>query len=335
MLIFCALVALSSHPAPKPRECNDLAAIVVDDLWTDTASANEEEQGFRVVVARWWRSAPHFDRRVYQVDQTFALRLHREVRCHAQLLRKVRDAVADISFNDDLLLRLRKTLLASWAHDVPYRVEEHASLTPTLEQRFQAIALRFYRKTRKPLTITSASRTPFSQAQAMYTKLSLGSRLLRLYRARAAAGAIVASYRQGRKARQPRREVVAAMEQTIRQQMRKGTFISDHLRGDALDVRSYGLRRREVRTFVQLAQQSAGVWAKVERRPPHIHLAFRATATRRSAGQPIAGRSKARAPGGAPQRIEKASSHDNPLATPGSASGPQGVTPDKPAIQKL
>jgi hypothetical protein len=118
--------------------------------------------------------------------------------------------------------------------------------------------------------ITSGTRTPREQADAMYQKIRLGQRLTRLYADADAATEIQAAYRAHQRA--GRDACVGAMARVITAQMARGLFISRHLHASAVDVRSRDMTRRQRRTFVAVVAQFPQIELIDEGVPPHFHL---------------------------------------------------------------
>jgi hypothetical protein len=142
-----------------------------------------------------------------------------------------------------------------------------------VELRIARVARRFFRHARRPLVVTSGTRSPRSQAIAMYRKLRRGQNLLGLYRKTRLAREVVRTWRRARRSRRPPRAIVEALTGTLQAQMRRGDYLSAHLRNGAVDVRSRTMTRRRKRIFRWAVEQVEGVTlVKEERRPPHFHL---------------------------------------------------------------
>jgi hypothetical protein len=137
------------------------------------------------------------------------------------------------------------------------------------------LADRFHRRKRRVLVITSGTRTPYTQARAMYSKLIRRARYRRLYRKRELAEEIRQSFYAARRVRPRlrRREVIARMAATIRQQMDRGLYVSEHLREGAVDLRSRNLRRSQKVVLERTVRELCGLKLnREERTPPHFHL---------------------------------------------------------------
>jgi Putative peptidoglycan binding domain len=103
------------------------------------------------------------------------------------------------------------------------------------------VAYDYYLWTGEGLTVTSGTRTPRSRAAAMFKKLTRGGISPHFYRNRQAYEEILAAYNAARKARANEQATVDAMTRVIDRQVSKGIYISLHLRGEAVDVRSRGM----------------------------------------------------------------------------------------------
>ena len=151
-----------------------------------------------------------------------------------------------------------------------YTVEDGVHLGPQMEPVIVRIADEFHRRTGRSLEVTSGTRSPVEQADAMYDKITLGQHLTSLYRDFDAATEIQHAYRSHR--REGRARCVSAMAQVISRQVRRGCLISRHLSASAADVRSRGMNRRERGIFVQVVRSVRGVSLLEEGTPPHFHL---------------------------------------------------------------
>ena len=112
-----------------------------------------------------------------------------------------------------------------------------------------------------PLHVTSATRTPERQAAALVTKRKLGEDLRRLYRSNGdIAAALMAAP-----------NTTSAMAAIIRRYMNAGRYLSRHMRGDAVDLRTRNLSGAQ-RQQVLSAAGRLGARAIYETTPAHIHI---------------------------------------------------------------
>jgi len=154
-----------------------------------------------------------------------------------------------------------------------YRVQPHVRLTLPVEHRVSQLADHFFAKARRELVITSGTRSPEEQATAMYLKLILRSDLRRLYRKWEAAQEIKRAYSAGWTKRLRRPQIIAAMADVIRAQMKEGIYVSPHLKAGAVDIRSRSWRAGTKAAFQRAAASFSGLrLLREEKTPPHFHL---------------------------------------------------------------
>jgi hypothetical protein len=153
-----------------------------------------------------------------------------------------------------------------------YSLLPGVDLAPFVEHKVDAIAELYFRKTGKDLIVTSGTRDPERQAEAMHELFRLGADVLRLYKDKEAVREIKRAYDEGLSTRQPAASSVAAIAQVIRAQVERGVFISAHLREGAVDIRNREMTATEKRAFIEGLEEVGGVMALEESRPPHYHL---------------------------------------------------------------
>lgn len=126
----------------------------------------------------------------------------------------------------------------------------------------------YRRETGRELIVTSAGRTARAQAVAMYRNFVRhgSARVIRGYRNKRAAREIANAYEANR--RRPRR-AIDAMAAVINRQVGDGVFVSNHLRGKAVDLRSWGPSRARLKPLMQIAR--ARGW-RVLVEASHIHV---------------------------------------------------------------
>ncbi|XXX82760.1 hypothetical protein WMF30_28930 [Sorangium sp. So ce134] len=153
-----------------------------------------------------------------------------------------------------------------------YVVLPGVDLAPAVEQKVAEIACAYHRRTGKELVITSGTRDPARQAEAMHDLFRHGADVLGLYRDKAAAREIKSAYEEGLSDDLPSEAVIAALERVIRAQIDRGVFISAHLREGAVDIRNRDMTPAQKRAFIEGVDEVGGVLALEESRPPHYHL---------------------------------------------------------------
>jgi len=116
-----------------------------------------------------------------------------------------------------------------------YSVNQGILMTDSLRPQLQTLADRYHAQTGNNLHITSGYRPPSRQASAMYDLIQAhGTGYVRnLYANKTAVDQILSAYRNNSG---NRNDAVAAMTRTIANQVGHGTYISDHLRSQALDI---------------------------------------------------------------------------------------------------
>ena len=112
----------------------------------------------------------------------------------------------------------------------------------------------------------------------MYGKLARRLRYRSLYKKRELAEEIRQTYLAARRRGKRAAEIIAAMTATIEDQVRRGLYVSAHLKRVAVDVRSYDMPRRVRRALQRAVASFEGMSLLREKRPPHFHLEVPATA---------------------------------------------------------
>lgn len=155
-----------------------------------------------------------------------------------------------------------------------YTVKPGVRLSPEVREKLADIAERYHKATKRTFLVTSGTRSPREQAEAMYGKLRAGDRLW-VYRDQASVGPIREAYDRGRKKRWKKARVIDAMTEIIAGQVARGVYISRHLRAHAFDVRCYDMTRRQKRAFRAAVEAARHVRVIEEKRPPHFHCEVR------------------------------------------------------------
>lgn len=110
-----------------------------------------------------------------------------------------------------------------------------------------------------PILVTSAIRTPEEQAYALYTKRRLGDNLYKLYGQDRAAPIMAVP------------NDVNAMTAAIQKMMSRGVFMSQHMKANALDIRSRNWTGEQSRVVADVVR-SLGAKYLFETKPPHLHI---------------------------------------------------------------
>ncbi|HSI72331.1 MAG TPA: hypothetical protein VK934_04080 [Fimbriimonas sp.] len=154
---------------------------------------------------------------------------------------------------------------------VPFAVAGDINIPPKVEKQVAKIAKKVLERTGTRVVITSAARTPKSQADAMRIKMDLGENPKRLYANKHAAGEIANAYSWAKKCGLDAGSVTDTMAMVIQRQMDSGVYISRHLHEGAVDLRSKNLNAWEKRIVKQAAIEE-GAKVLMESTPPHIHI---------------------------------------------------------------
>jgi peptidoglycan hydrolase-like protein with peptidoglycan-binding domain len=149
------------------------------------------------------------------------------------------------------------------------RIELSTSDLGTLNR----LAYLYYLWTDKKITVTSGTRTAGEQAEAMYDNWYYHRNETR-YGDRDAEEEIREAYETAIKARERRSATVDAMTSVIEDQVQDDTYISPHLRGRAVDVRTRDMSSEDYEVFDSLADHfRPGMQVREEE--DHDHLQFR------------------------------------------------------------
>lgn len=153
-----------------------------------------------------------------------------------------------------------------------YSTLSGVSLTTDVASKVKKIADKYYELTQKDIVITSGTRTAQSQAEAMYGKLSGGDRLT-VYAQKKAAGEVRDAYDAAVKAKKSKSDTIDDIKKVIEAQIKRGVYISKHLKKGAVDVRSRDMTTQDKAHF-RTAAGTVSAMVILETVPPHFHLQF-------------------------------------------------------------
>ena len=153
-----------------------------------------------------------------------------------------------------------------------YELASGVVLSSKIQAKVKRIADRYYAEAERKITVTSGTRSAKAQARAMYRKLAAGGSMS-IYKDKASAKEIEKAYLDGKKAEESKGQIVKRMTKAIEGQVKKGKYISKHLRAGAIDVRSRDMSSEEREHFRQAAKGVAKSFI-LETKPPHWHLQF-------------------------------------------------------------
>ena len=155
-----------------------------------------------------------------------------------------------------------------------YELKSGVILSAKIEAKVRRIADRYYAKAKRKITVTSGTRSAKAQARAMYVKIAAGGSMsIYRRRTRARAEEVKKAYLEGKKAQENKSQIVKRMTKVIEDQVKKGIYLSRHLRAGAIDVRSRDMSSEEREYFRQAIKGVAKSFI-LERKPPHWHLQF-------------------------------------------------------------
>jgi hypothetical protein len=153
-----------------------------------------------------------------------------------------------------------------------FEVLPDVDLSQKVEDKLVEIARGFQKRTGKTFVVTSGTRGPEDQAAIIHDKLARGEDLNKLYRDKAAVLELRKLFDAAKTAKRSREASIALLAGAIRAQMKRGVFISAHLRAGAADVRSSSMEESERRVFLEVAKDAGGISVMHESSPPHFHL---------------------------------------------------------------
>jgi len=155
---------------------------------------------------------------------------------------------------------------------ISYSLKPGVTLDMLVENVVTEIADCYYAYSHKPLLITSGTRTPTEQAQAMFAKLEQGDRLA-IYTNQEAAKEIRDAYDLGKQSEENYEDIINAMSGVVLNQISKGVYISKHLRAGAVDISQNGMTDDDKSKFELCAETTENVDKVLdEEKPVHYHV---------------------------------------------------------------
>lgn len=153
-----------------------------------------------------------------------------------------------------------------------YKTEGNVVLSSSARTYLERIATLYYRETGVDFIVTSGTRTPAAQADAMYRKLRRGENLRSLYSNHRALDEILNVYDYDRRSGASERATIEAMSRVIQTQVSKHVYISRHLDGKGVDVRTRTMSSSQKEVFQKACRQVLGQGPIKE--ADHYHLQF-------------------------------------------------------------
>ncbi|HUO03798.1 MAG TPA: peptidoglycan-binding domain-containing protein [Candidatus Binataceae bacterium] len=154
-----------------------------------------------------------------------------------------------------------------------FHMEHGVDLSFNGRSTLRRIAERYYMRTCGELRVSSGTRTPEQQAQAMWNNLYYGRNRNVRYANRHAFEEIYETYAQERQARADEMTTVAAMTRVIEQQVHEGTYISRHLRGEAVDILPSGNPPLQAEVLKEVVNELLGSGNCIPEED-HFHIQF-------------------------------------------------------------
>jgi len=189
------------------------------------------------------------------------------------VLRNLKDALhKGLKAHDPVIKQACANTIPSVAPHVHYSVLPDITMPADVETKVAQVAEKNYELTQRDVVVTSGTRTPEAQAEAMRTKLALGDNVEGLYRNKKAVDQVLHAYRAARHEGKDDEETTDAMAGTIQQEMSQGVYISNHLHDNAVDLRISDLNGWQKRVLKESAESVPGVTVHQESIPPHYHL---------------------------------------------------------------
>ncbi len=143
-------------------------------------------------------------------------------------------------------------------------------LSPALVGKMKNIAAEYNQATGKNLTITDGNRSSLEQSYMMIKQIRKGK--LGIYGEKEAAREIGRAYDAAKAQGKSDREIAEDINQVIKSQIKKGTFISPHLTNKGTDVRFWDMSASDKAKFIQIVNKYGG---EVVKENDHFHLQFK------------------------------------------------------------
>ncbi len=142
------------------------------------------------------------------------------------------------------------------------------NLSPKTKEKMGKIADEYNRLTGKKVTITDTNRTPKDQAERVYDKIKKGE--AGIYTQKNLLGEVKTAYKAGVAKRETPKQITDRMAKVIQDQVNKGQYISRHLIGEGVDVRSRDMSTKEKESFKEVVKNIGG--ASVLKEDDHFHI---------------------------------------------------------------
>lgn len=138
-----------------------------------------------------------------------------------------------------------------------YATKDGVDLPPEVEEKVEEIADAYNEKTDgETITVTSGTREPAEQAEAMFKNRHYHNEdFTKVYKDWDSAKEIQDAYDEaiGKKSHQ---EVIDDMTEVIKKQVDDGTYISEHLKDGAVDIKSLDMTADQKEKFKEAAEEA-------------------------------------------------------------------------------
>ncbi len=152
-----------------------------------------------------------------------------------------------------------------------YRTRPGVNLSDDAKTKLNLIGQEYSRRSGgKAFEVTSGTRTAYSQADAMYTKITLRDSFSE-YKNKKAVDEVLNAYKQAKSENKSPQQIKQAMAQAVENQVKQGIYISRHLRGGAIDVSMNNLNEQ---AFKESVEAVTGQEPLYEGKPRHYHFQF-------------------------------------------------------------
>jgi hypothetical protein len=162
--------------------------------------------------------------------------------------------------------------------ELHYATAGNVVLSAAARGELKRIADDYYEETGRLLYVTSGTRTPKKQAEAMYDNLANHRNQNPPYKDQHAFNEIKATYELGVRQRLSKSTTVNMMSGVIEKQVARGTYISRHLRGTGIDIRMSGMSRGDKRAFERVVDHVLQIDARGHHhwflKTDHYHVQF-------------------------------------------------------------
>ncbi len=155
--------------------------------------------------------------------------------------------------------------------NVPATMSSDVLISTGGESRLRKLSHAYFKASGRKLHITSALRTPYRQALAMYINAERYGieYVLQTYNDKGAAWAVIRAYQKNR---DNSKKAVKKMEEIIRFQVGQNRYLSNHLRDLAFDIRSRGDQKADLTLLIRIVE---GMKGEVVVEKDHYHVEFR------------------------------------------------------------